>query len=54
MIIKNIGKLVGIVPEGVLRKEGKEQGQTGMLENAWLAMEDGRIADWGPMETCPG
>ena len=47
MIIYNIGLLVGIVPEGVLRKEGKEQGKTGILENAWLRIEDGRIADFG-------
>lgn len=53
MIIKNIGRLVGIVPEGVLRKEGPAQGETGTLENAWLRVEDGRIAAFGPMATCP-
>ena len=47
MIIKNIGLLVGIQPEGVLRVEGEEQGKTGVLENAWLAIEDGRIVDFG-------
>jgi imidazolonepropionase len=47
MIIKNIGLLVGIQPEGVLRVEGEVQGQTGALENAWLAIEDGRIVDFG-------
>ena len=47
MIIKNIGLLVGIQPEGVLRVEGEAQGQTGVLENAWLAIEDGRIVDFG-------
>ena len=52
-LIYNIGRLVGIVPEGVLRKEGAAQGETGMLENAWLAIENGRIADFGPMSTCP-
>ena len=44
---------MGIVPEGVLRKEGAAQGETGTLDNAWLAIEDGRIADFGPMSTCP-
>ncbi len=53
MIIKNIGKLAGIVPEGVLRKEGAAQGETGVLENAWLSIEDGRIAAFGPMSSCP-
>lgn len=27
--------------------EGKEQGETGILENAWLRIEDGRIAGFG-------
>ena len=48
-LIKNIGLLAGIVPEGVLRKEGSAQGETGMLENAWLRIEDGRIAAFGKM-----
>ena len=46
-LIYNIGLLSGIQPEGVLRVEGTAQGQTGMLENAWLAIENGRIADFG-------
>jgi len=49
MIIKNIGLLVGIQPEGVLRVEGEAQDQTGILENAWLKIEDGRIVDFGEM-----
>ncbi|MBR6347244.1 MAG: imidazolonepropionase [Bacteroidales bacterium] len=53
MIIKNIGLLVGIVPEGVLRKEGRAQGETGVLENAWLEIEEGSIKDFGPMSCCP-
>ena len=52
-LIYNIGLLVGIQPEGVLRVEGEEQGRTGVLENAWLRIEDGRIAAFGPMSTCP-
>ncbi len=48
-LIKNIGLLAGIVPEGVLRKEGSAQGETGMQENAWLRIEDGRIAGFGKM-----
>lgn len=53
-LIYNIGILAGIQPEGVLRVEGKEQGETGILENAWLRIEDGRIADFGPMSVMPG
>ena len=52
-LIYNIGLLVGIQPEGVLRLEGAAQGQTGVLENAWLRIEDGKIADFGPRATCP-
>ena len=39
MIITNIGELIGIVPAGVLRKQGAEMAQTGVLRNAWLAIE---------------
>ena len=46
-LIYNIGLLAGIQPEGVLRVEGAEQGRTGTLQNAWLAIEDGRIVDFG-------
>ena len=53
MIIKNIGELVGIVPEGVLRKQGAEMAETGVLHDAWLAVEDGRIQGFGLMGTEP-
>ena len=46
-LIYNIGLLAGIQPEGVLRVEGEAQGRTGLLENAWLRYEDGRIVDFG-------
>ena len=45
--IYNIGLLAGIQPEGVLRVEGAAQGETGMLRDAWLRIEDGRIVDFG-------
>ena len=35
------------MPEGVLRKAGKEMAETGTLENAWLLVEDGLIAAFG-------
>ena len=46
-LIYNIGLLAGIQPEDVLRVEGAAQGRTGMLENAWISIEDGRITDFG-------
>ena len=53
MIVYNIGILAGIQPEGCLRVEGDAQGRTGVLENAWLKIEDGHIAAFGPMSSCP-
>ena len=53
MIIRNIGLLTGIQPEGVLRVEGAAQGNTGSLENAWLAVENGLIRSFGPMHSVP-
>lgn len=46
-LIKNIGMLVGLVPAGVLRKEGAEMNRLEMLEGAWLLVENDRIADYG-------
>lgn len=46
-LIKNIGCLAGIVPEGMLRKCGDEMSTVETLENAWLLIKDGRIADFG-------
>ncbi len=51
--IIHIGELVGIVPEGVLRKQGTEMAETGILHDAWIAIEDGRISGFGPMNSCP-
>ena len=53
LLIVNIGELVGIVPEGVLRKQGAEMSETGVLKDAWLRIEDGLIKDFGPMSECP-
>ena len=53
-LITNIGELVGIVPEGVLRKQGAEMADAGILRDAWLAIEDGRIAGFGGMADLVG
>ncbi|MBO6044883.1 MAG: imidazolonepropionase, partial [Bacteroidales bacterium] len=52
-LIVNRGELVGIVPEGVLRKQGAEMSETGVLKDAWLRIEDGLIKDFGPMSERP-
>ena len=54
MLIVNIGELVGIVPPGVLRKQGAEMSDTGRLRNAWLRVEGGRIEGFGEMPATAG
>ena len=54
ILIKNIGELVGIVPAGVLRKQGAEMAETGVLRDAWLAIEDGKIKAFGKMADLAG
>ena len=46
-LIRNIGKLVGIVPEGTLRKEGEEMGKVSSLDNAWLLIDGEKIDSFG-------
>ena len=52
-IITNIGELCGIVPPGVLRKEGAEMSELATLKDAFLTVRNGKIEDFGPMEDCP-
>jgi imidazolonepropionase len=46
-LFRNIGTLAGIVPAGVLRKEGPAMDEVGTIDNAWLLVEEGRIAGFG-------
>lgn len=52
-LIRNIGQIAGIVEARVMRKEGVSMSETGTLENAWLLIEDDKIACFGPMSDCP-
>ena len=52
-IITNIGELCGIVPKGVLRKQGSEMDELVTLKDAFLTVRDGRIAGFGSMKDCP-
>lgn len=52
-IITHIGELVGIVPEGVLRKQGAEMDEVGSLRDAYLTIEGERIYGFGNMSECP-
>lgn len=51
--IKNIREIVGIVPAGVQRKQGREMNETGMLKDAYLLIDGDRIAAFGPMTEMP-
>ncbi len=46
-LFTNIGTLAGIVPVGVLRKEGAEMDEVAVLSQAWLLVDEGRIAAFG-------
>ena len=52
-LIRNIGQIAGIAEAGVMRKEGVSMSETGTLENAWLLIEDDKIACFGSMSDCP-
>lgn len=51
--IKNIREIIGIVPQGILRKQGAEMNETGTLSNAWLLIDADRIAAFGTMDRIP-
>ena len=57
LLIKNIGQLIGIEEKGTWKSsfpKGKEMAGLGVIKDAWLAVEDGRIADFGSMTSFPG
>lgn len=47
VLIENIGILAGIDSHGKQRLCGKEMQSLGILNDAWLLVEDGRFAAWG-------
>jgi len=53
IIFKNIKELVQVRMESISFVSGKEMSVLPTIKNAFLVMEDGRIADYGTMETCP-
>ncbi|MDE5624572.1 MAG: imidazolonepropionase, partial [Alistipes sp.] len=52
ILVKNIGKLVGIQLSGRQRLCGAEMNRLECLDNAWLLVEEGRIAAFGRMDDC--
>lgn len=47
ILIRNIGRLCGILPAGIRRLEGRDMGSVSGIDNAWLVIEDGRIRAFG-------
>ena len=54
ILIKNIKGLVGVFDAAPNKLSGKGMGQLPILNDAWLAIEDGVIADYGKMQDWPG
>lgn len=54
IIIKNIKQLVGIDTLNITKLSGREMSKINILEDAWLAIEDELIYDFGPMTEWPG
>ena len=52
LLIINIKKLVGVHAENHLLR-GHALSKVPIIENAYLVLEDGMIADFGPMSQCP-
>ena len=49
-VIHNIGTLAGILPQGVLKLEGAQMNQVECIENAYLVIENGVIAEFGSVK----
>ncbi len=50
LLLINIASLSGILPSGVQKKSGVAMAHLESIKNAWLAIENGLIADFGAME----
>lgn len=53
LLIRNIGELAGIQPAGKRMLKGTEMAELHTLSNAWLLLENDRIAGFGKMEELP-
>ena len=53
LLFKGIGTLAGVTAPGVLRKQGAEMDDAGLLHGAWLLVEDGSIASFGVGDDMP-
>ena len=53
IIFKNLKELVQVRPEPISFVSGNEMKELPTIKNAFLLVEDGRIADFGTMDNCP-
>ena len=53
MLIKNIGKLVGVRDDEKLFLAGQEMAELQTIDNAWMLVDDGRIEAFGKMDSMP-
>lgn len=54
ILIKNIRQLVQVREVAPLKVSGSEMSELPVLENAWMAIDEGLIADYGSMDDFPG
>jgi imidazolonepropionase len=54
ILIKNIQSLLGVYDDAPTKLSGKTMNELPSIDNAWLAIEDGLIADYGTMADWPG
>lgn len=54
LLIKNIKSLVQVREEGIVKVSGVAMNDLPCIENAWLAIDNGLIADYGSMNDFPG
>jgi imidazolonepropionase len=54
LLLKNIKSLLGVYENPPLKLAGAEMKKLPLINNAWLAAENGLIADYGEMEDFPG
>ncbi len=52
-LFTNIGRLVGILPQGVKQLCGKEMDRVEAIDKAFLLVRNGKIESFGPMENLP-
>lgn len=54
LLVKNIKFLIGAEEQSPSQRAGTEMDALPILDNAWMAVEDGRVADFGQMADWPG